>query len=142
MVDLAILTFSKLNFGIGKQSCGQCYKTFSVRNLLILVISQSVFQTRPEKFARDKHSSLLRKSANHGRKIFYNIDTVFVPGKPLQPSLVFAGKAGAYPSEAPFRYSTLGQATGLTYKHQTRLKRLARDKHGANVIKLFLSVIH
>jgi hypothetical protein len=27
---------------------------------------------------------------------------VFVPGKPFQPSLMFAGKAGAYPSEAPF----------------------------------------
>ncbi len=25
----------------------------------------------------------------------------FVPGKPFQPSLMFAGKAGAYPSEAP-----------------------------------------
>ncbi len=24
---------------------------------------------------------------------------VFVPGKPLQPSLMLAGKAGAYPSE-------------------------------------------
>ncbi len=25
---------------------------------------------------------------------------VFVPGKPLQPSLMFVGKAGVYPSEA------------------------------------------
>jgi len=33
---------------------------------------------------------------------------VFVPGKPFKPSLIFAGKAGAYPSEAPFRCSTLG----------------------------------
>jgi len=32
---------------------------------------------------------------------------VFVPGKPFQPSLMFAGKAGAYPSEASFRCSTL-----------------------------------
>ena len=32
----------------------------------------------------------------------------------------------AYPSEAPFRCSTLGQAPGLTLKHQTRL---AKDKH-------------
>jgi hypothetical protein len=30
------------------------------------------------------------------------------PGKPLEPSLMFAGKAGAYPSEAPFRCSTIG----------------------------------
>jgi hypothetical protein len=28
--------------------------------------------------------------------------------KPLQPSLMFAGKAGAYPSEAHFSCSTLG----------------------------------
>ncbi len=27
---------------------------------------------------------------------------MFVPGKPLQPSRMFACKAGAYPSEAPF----------------------------------------
>jgi hypothetical protein len=33
---------------------------------------------------------------------------VFVLGKPFQPSLMFEGKAGAYPSEAPFRRSTLG----------------------------------
>jgi hypothetical protein len=35
---------------------------------------------------------------------------MFVPGKPFQPSLMFAGKAGAYPSEAP-------KAPGLTHKH-------------------------
>jgi hypothetical protein len=28
----------------------------------------------------------------------------FVPGKPFQPSQMFAGKAEAYPSEAPFRF--------------------------------------
>ncbi len=33
---------------------------------------------------------------------------VFVPGKPFQPSLLFAGKAGAYPSEVPFWRSNLG----------------------------------
>jgi hypothetical protein len=32
----------------------------------------------------------------------------FVPGKPFQPGLGFARKARAYPSEAPFRCSTLG----------------------------------
>ncbi len=32
---------------------------------------------------------------------------VFVPGKPFQPGIVFVGKAGAYPSELTFRYSTL-----------------------------------
>jgi len=38
---------------------------------------------------------------------------VFVPDKPLQPCLMFAGKAGAYPSEAPFRYSLLGSLLAL-----------------------------
>ncbi len=33
---------------------------------------------------------------------------VFVPGKPFQPSLMFAGKAKAYLNEAHFRCSTLG----------------------------------
>ncbi len=34
------------------------------------------------------------------------------PGKPFQISLMFANKAGAYPSEAPSRYSSLEQAPG------------------------------
>jgi hypothetical protein len=54
---------------------------------------------------------------------------VFVPDKPFQPSLMFVGKAGEYPSEASFRCSTLGWAPDLAHKHQTRLERLARDKH-------------
>jgi len=33
---------------------------------------------------------------------------VFVFGKPSQPSEMFADKAGAYSSEALFRFSTLG----------------------------------
>ncbi len=33
-----------------------------------------------------------------------------VPGKLFQPIVMFVGKAGAYPSEVPFRCSTLGQA--------------------------------
>jgi hypothetical protein len=32
----------------------------------------------------------------------------FVPGMPFQPSLMFAGKAGAYLSETHFSCSTLG----------------------------------
>jgi hypothetical protein len=55
----------------------------------------------------------------------------FVPGKPFQPSLMFAGKVGAYPSEAPLSCSTLGWAPGLTHKHQTRLERFARDKRSS-----------
>jgi hypothetical protein len=35
---------------------------------------------------------------------------MFVPGKPFQPSLMFACKAGAYSSEATFRCPTLEKA--------------------------------
>ncbi len=34
--------------------------------------------------------------------------------QPFQPSLMFAGKAAAYPTKAPVRLSTLGQASGLS----------------------------
>ncbi len=43
---------------------------------------------------------------------------VFVPGKPFQPSLLFAGNSGAYPSEAPFRCSTIGQAPSLSHRNR------------------------
>ncbi len=66
--------FQSSLISIGK-SMGQCYKTLFVRDLWIVLISYSVCQTRLEKFARDKHSSLLRKSVHHGRKKFYNIGT-------------------------------------------------------------------
>ncbi len=56
------------------------------------------------------------------------INQGFVLGKPFQPSLMFAVKAGAYLTEAPFRCSTLGQAPDLTHKHQTRLERLAKQE--------------
>jgi hypothetical protein len=46
-------------------------------------------------------------------------------------SLIFAGKAGAYSSEAPFRCSTPGSAPGLTHKYYTRQEKLARDKHSS-----------
>jgi hypothetical protein len=41
----------------------------------------------------------------------------FTAVKPFQPSLMFLGKAGAYPCDAPFKCSTLGYAPGLTHKH-------------------------
>jgi hypothetical protein len=43
------------------------------------------------------------------------------PGRPFQLSLMFVGKAGAYPSEAPFWCSTLRHSPGITLKHWTRL---------------------
>ncbi len=38
---------------------------------------------------------------------------------------------GCYLSVAPLRCSTLGQAPGLTHKHQTRLEKLDRHKHSS-----------
>jgi hypothetical protein len=40
-----------------------------------------------------------------------------VPGKLFQQILMFASKAGAYMSEAPFSCSTLGLSPGLSHKH-------------------------
>ncbi len=54
---------------------------------------------------------------------------MFVPGGRLKPSLMFAIKALAYLSEAPFRYSTLGLATVLTRKHETTQEWPAWDEH-------------
>jgi hypothetical protein len=53
---------------------------------------------------------------------------MFFPDKPFKPSLMLAGKAGAYPSEAPLRHSTIGKAPGLDHKHYTRMERLVRHK--------------
>ncbi len=50
---------------------------------------------------------------------------MFVPDKPFQLSVMFVGKAGAYPIQEPFRCYTLGQNT------HTRLERLTRDKHSS-----------
>jgi hypothetical protein len=53
-----------------------------------------------------------------GRKLrLFIIARAFVPGKAFQPSVMFAGMARAYPSEAHFRCSTLRQASGLSHKH-------------------------
>jgi hypothetical protein len=45
-------------------------------------------------------------------------------------------KDEAYPSEASFRCSTLGEAPGLTHKNEIRLERLARDKQSTSLQKL------
>ncbi len=52
---------------------GQCYKTFSVRDLQIFVLNQSICQTRLEKLTNDKHSSLLQKSVIYGQKSFITL---------------------------------------------------------------------
>ncbi len=66
-------------------------------------------QTRQERLARYKHSSLLQRYVNYGRN-------------------KFAGKTETYPNGAPEKcFTWVGYS--LTRKHQTRLERLARDKH-------------
>ncbi len=47
---------------------GQCYKTFSVRDLRIFILSQSVCQTKLKRLTNEKHSSLLRKFVNYRHK--------------------------------------------------------------------------
>jgi hypothetical protein len=47
----------------------------------------------------------------HFSALSYNFSLsaiAFAPGKPFHPCQMFADKARAYPSEAPFRCSTLG----------------------------------
>jgi hypothetical protein len=52
---------------------------------------------------------------------------VFVLGKPFHASLMFVGKFGAYPSEAPFHSSLVCFA----HNHYTSLEGLARNKHSS-----------
>ncbi len=124
------------NSHLSFQAWQQCHKTFFVRNLRFFARSQIVCQTWLEKLTRDEPSSLLRKFVNRQPKIIKLFSLKFtivrnklvsVPGKLLQPSLMIASKARAYPSEAPLRCSTLGQAPGLIHKHYTRQKRPAWD---------------
>jgi hypothetical protein len=53
---------------------------------------------------------------------------MLVPNKRKQPSLLLAGKAGAYPSEAPFKCSAFGHSSDLIHKHYTGLERFAKHK--------------
>jgi hypothetical protein len=55
--------------------------------------------------------------------------------------LLFAGKAGAYPSIAPLRYSTLGQAPGLNHKHYSWLERSDWDKY-SGLLKKYINYNH
>jgi hypothetical protein len=50
---------------------------------------------------------------------------------------MFAGKLGAYPSEAPFKCSTLGQAPGIIRKHYTKLEKL--DVYTKSTIRGFVN---
>jgi len=47
---------------------------------------------------------------------------VFLLDKPLQPSLVFVGKAEAYPKVDNLKCTPPGYAPGLSYKHLIKLE--------------------
>jgi len=66
---------------------------------------------------------------------------VNVPGKPFQLSPMFASKAGANSSKAPFWCSTLELAPGLTHKYKMFLERTARDKHCSLLWKSWITVV-
>ncbi len=51
---------------------------------------------------------------------------MFAFDKSHQASLVFVGKAGAYPTVEQFKLFSLGKVPSLSYKHWTRLERLVR----------------
>ncbi len=59
---------------------------------------------------------------------------MFVPGKPFQPSQMFAGKARAYPSEAPFKVGVnYRQKSVITLAPGNEVYQLFRRK-GLNVV--------
>jgi hypothetical protein len=59
--------------GVGFETSGQCYKSFSVHDLQIFILSQSVCYTRPEKLTSYKDSTLLQKSEIYGQKSFITL---------------------------------------------------------------------
>jgi hypothetical protein len=55
---------------------------------------------------------------------------VFALGKPFKPSQMFASKAGAYSSDAPFKLFTIGYSTGLARdKRASLLQRILNSNH-------------
>jgi hypothetical protein len=71
---------------------------------------------------------------NDGNKLVF----VFLPGKQLQPSLMFVSKAKACPSKTPFRFSPLGQVPRLTHKRWPMLEKPAMDKH-SSLLRTFVN---
>ncbi len=61
---------------------------------------------------------------------FCNKLEYFLCGKPFLFSLMCPGKARAYLSLAPFKYSPL-VGSGTTLKHFIRLEMLANNKHSS-----------
>jgi hypothetical protein len=62
---------------------------------------------------------------------------VFVPGKPLQHSLIFVGKAGAYPSGAPLYCRLLVLTTNI----RLGWKGFTRNKHSSLLQKSQITAV-
>ncbi len=75
----------------------------------------------------------LYHKTHYGRNLRISIiSQLFVPCKPFQPSLVLAGKSGAYLSEAPFRCSLNGRLQALPTKTRLGWKGLPGTNTLAN----------
>jgi hypothetical protein len=76
-----------------------------------IFIKTNLFST-PVTYARKNPYEIVSRyqcyKTFYGRKNEFCKKLVFVLRKTSQTSLMFVSKIGAYPSEAPFRYSTLG----------------------------------
>ncbi len=103
------------------------------------VQAENRFQKSPNK--NDPQVSMFRlcRWLCHGSDIMLAVDTVTTisAGSTSQCSVylsLFLSMAAAYP---PLRCSTLGQAPGLTHKHQTRQEWSARAKH-SNLLPTFI----
>jgi hypothetical protein len=92
----------------------KCKKNYYILSFIILLVCLPRTSTAPHIFPSVANVTKLLTAASYD---FSKYVIVVVLGKPFQLILVFVGKAGAYPSETPFRCSTQGQAPGLTQKH-------------------------
>ncbi len=65
---------------------------------------------------------------------------MFCPWQIYHARILFESKAGAYLRRARFRCSSLGYATGLACKLQTRLEWHAKNKH-SSLIEIFINYV-
>ncbi len=107
------------------------YKTFCVHKLTFITASVYVPRTLGV-----GGSALECLKINEDHKIQGSYPspgrTVYVSGRPVQPSLMFRSQARAYIIEAPFMCSTIGS----THKHYTRLEGPAKSKHSSLLVTL------
>jgi hypothetical protein len=64
---------------------------------------------------------------------------VFFPGKPLQASLMFAGKAKSLPKRTTFQFLIPWKASGFTLIHKTKFERLAKVEQSSSLRIAFVN---